>query len=106
MDLNRLYEINASILRLARAAPEDEQSFGETQESLDHGDALKKIAMTKEEIIYLGSIEVFEDMKDHAPEWLDYLGIDSAEEIMKRWREGTWIMPDYKRKRPPSTSPE
>ena len=57
--------------------------------------------MSQEEIIYLGSVELYEDMKEEAPEWLEYLGIESSEDVAKRWREGTWTMPDYKRSMPP-----
>lgn len=62
---------------------------------------MRKLTMSQEEIIYLGSIELYGDMKEEAPEWLEHLGIESSEDISQRWREGTWVMPDYKRAAPP-----
>lgn len=49
---------------------------------------MKKIAITQE-LMDLACIEDFEQMREHAPAWLEYLEIESWEDIARMRREGT-----------------
>lgn len=66
---------------------------------------MKKTSMTQE-MITLASAEDYDQMKDHAPAWMEYLGISSPEDIARMRREGTWTGFDYMNSTPPlSPSP-
>lgn len=62
---------------------------------------MKKVAITQE-LMDLASMEDYEQMKEYAPEWLEYLQIESWEDIARMRQGGTWTMIDYMRSTPPS----
>lgn len=64
---------------------------------------MKKVTITEESLEWALRTELYEDMKEHAPEWLDYLGVESGEGLVRMRREGTLVLPNYKRFPPPSS---
>lgn len=61
----------------------------------------KRFQAVPEESIEDFSRMAYEELSEY-PEWLEYLGVESWEDIAERWRAGTWVLPDYKRSTPPS----